>query len=53
MTVRLDGGPPDWNGASITADPDDDGDPAVWHFRGWIPASPTDPPPEAYQHGMA
>lgn len=28
--------------------PDEDGDPAVWHFRGWFPASASDPPPEAY-----
>ncbi len=28
--------------------PDVDGDPLVWIFRGWIPSSPSDPPPEWY-----
>ncbi|MBV2367124.1 hypothetical protein [Streptomonospora nanhaiensis] len=28
--------------------PDDHGDLAVWHFRGWFPADPRDPAPEDY-----
>jgi hypothetical protein len=82
VEVRLVGGPPDWDGKTmsmpesvvygpremsgtylITAHPperpededpdpravylpDSDGDPTVWRFRGWFPASASDAEPE-------
>ena len=28
--------------------PDEGGDPLVWRFQGWFPASPSDPDPDSY-----
>ncbi|MBB6001340.1 hypothetical protein HNR25_005171 [Streptomonospora salina] len=29
-------------------EPEPGGDPCEWHFRGWMPSSPSDPPPGWY-----